>query len=192
MFVECKKIPIFACLIFSMSRTRDTYTIPLQSLKEGVFDEVLEIGKEFIEAQKMEGVFDADVHAKVHFVKQKNLHTLSIVMKGTISVACDRCLDVFALPIEMCQDMVVKVGEKDDELADAENVIVIAPDETEIGLSPILYEMIMLSIPLKKVHPNEKDCNADVVSYLKQSANKKTKQETTDPRWDSLKNMFKN
>ena len=50
----------------------------------------------------------------------------------------------------------------------------------------------VLSIPLKKVHPNEKDCNADVVSYLKQSANKKTKQETTDPRWDSLKNMFKN
>ena len=175
-----------------MSRTRDTYTIPLQSLKEGVFDEVLEIGKEFIEAQEMDGVFDADIRATIHFVKQKNLHTLSIAIKGTVSVACDRCLDVFALPIEMNQDMIVKVGEKEDELADAENVMVIAPDETEIGISPILYEMIMLSIPLKKVHPKEKDCNADVVSYLKQSTNNKTKQETTDPSWDSLKNMFKN
>ena len=173
-----------------MSRTRDIYTVPLQSLKEGVFDEVLEIGKEFIDAQKMEGVYDANVCATVHFVKQKNLHTLAIHLKGTISVACDRCLDVFALPIEMNQDLVVKIGEKDDELADAENVMVIAPDETEIGLSPILYEMIMLSIPLKKVHPNEKDCNSDVVAYLKQS--KKIKEEKTDPRWDSLKNMFKN
>lgn len=174
-----------------MSRTKDIYTVPLQSLKEGVFDEVLEIGKEFIDAQKMDGVFDANVRATVHFVKQKNLHTLAVQLKGTVSVACDRCLDVFALPIEMSQDLIVKVGEKDDELADAENVMIIAPDETEIGLSPIFYEMIMLSIPLKKVHPNEKDCNSDVVAYLSQSE-KKTKQETTDPRWDSLKNMFKN
>ncbi len=174
-----------------MSRTKDLHTIPLQTLKEGVFDGKLKIGKEFIEAQEMEGVYDADLHIAVHFVKQQNLHALSLQMKGTISVECDRCLDVFALPIEMNQELIVKVGGKDDELADAENVIIIAPDETEIGLSPLIYEMIMLSIPLKKVHPNEKDCNSDMISYLKQPKSKK-KEEKTDPRWDSLKDMFKN
>ncbi|MCQ2958923.1 MAG: DUF177 domain-containing protein [Bacteroidales bacterium] len=172
-----------------MSRLKDLYTIPLQTLKEGKYDEILRITKEFIEKQQMDGVYDADLNVNVHFVKQKDLHTLSLKMKGTISVACDRCLDIFQLPIQMDQDMVVKVGEKDDELADAENVIVIAPDETEIGLSPIIYEMIMLSIPLKKVHKNEKDCNSNVVSYLKQK--KKKNEEKTDPRWDSLKDMFK-
>lgn len=173
-----------------MSRTKDLHTIPLQTMKEGIFDEVLKIDKKFIEAQEMEGVFDADICVDVHFVKQPSLHTLSLRMKGTVLVECDRCLDIFALPIEMNQEMVVKVGEKDDELAEADNVIIISPEEMELGLSPIIYEMIMLSIPLKKVHPNEKDCNSDVVSYLEQS--EKRKEEKTDPRWDSLKNMFKN
>lgn len=174
-----------------MGRTKDSHIIPLQTLKEGKYDDVLEIGKEFIEAQEMEEVYDAKLRATVHFVKQKELHTLSIQLNGTITVACDRCLDLFELPIEAQQDMVVKTGGEDDELAGAENVIIIAPDETEIGLSPILYEMIMVSIPLKKVHPNEKDCNAEVLSYLKHSSGKQN-QESTDPRWDSLKNMFKN
>lgn len=175
-----------------MSRTKDLHTIPLQTLKEGKYDELLKLGKEFIEEQEMEEIYDADLSVEIHFVKQQNLHTLSLKMKGTISVACDRCLDVFALPIEMNQEMIVKIGEKDDELADAENVMVISAEETEFGISPILYEMIMLSIPLKKIHPNEKDCNPEVVSYLKQSKKSKQKEEKTDPRWDSLKNMFKN
>ena len=173
-----------------MSRTKDVHTIPLQTLKEGVYDEVLNLGKAFIEEQQMERIFDANLRVDIHFVKQQDLHTLSLKMKGTISVECDRCLDIFALPIESEQELIVKVGEKDDELADADNIMVIPPDETEIGISPLLYEMIMLAIPLKKVHPNEKDCNSDVISYLKQS--KKTKEVKTDPRWDSLKNMFKN
>ena len=189
MFAECKKMTIFAFLKFGMSRVKDVHTIPLQALKEGVFDEVLDLGKEFIEQQQMEGIFDANLRVEVHFVKQQNLHTLSLKMKGTVSVECDRCLDVFALPIESEQELIVKKGEKDDDLADADNIMVIPPDETEIGISSILYEMIMLAIPLKKVHPNEKDCNSDVVSYLKQS--KRTKKEITDPRWDSLKDMLK-
>lgn len=171
-----------------MKRTSDAYTIPLQGLKEGMFDETLKIGKEFIDEQKVDGVYDADLSVKVHFVKQVDLHTLHLQLKGTVSVECDRCLEIFALPIEMNQEMIVKIGEQNDDLAEEENVIIVSSEETEFGISSIIYEMIMLSIPLKKVHKNEKDCNSDMMTYLKQS--KKVKKEVkTDPRWDSLKNI---
>lgn len=171
-----------------MKRTSDAYTIPLQGLKDGKFDETLKIGKEFIDEQKIEGVFDANLSVTVHFVKQVDLHTLSIQLKGMVAVECDRCLEIFDLPIEMNQDMIVKIGEPTDELADEENVIIVSPEETEFGISSVIYEMIMLSLPLKKVHKSEKDCNSDMMTYLKQS--KKVKKEVkTDPRWDSLKNI---
>lgn len=171
-----------------MNQTDDLYMIPLQTLKEGKFDEEWKIGKEFIEEQKVEGVFGADLIVYVHFVKQSNLHTLSLQMQGTVMVECDRCLDIFPLPITAEQNLVIKIGEKDDELADAENVMVIAPETTEIHLSQTIYEMILLALPLQKVHPKLKDCNAEMLSYLKKSA-KKTKEEKTDPRWDSLKKL---
>lgn len=175
-----------------MSRTKDIYTIPFRSLKEGVIDEVWNIGKEFIEGQELEDVKDANLAVSVHFVKQIQLHTLSITMKGTVTVICDRCLDDFQLHIVSSRELVVKQGDADDELSDAENMLVVSPEMTELELSPILREMILLALPLKKVHSNEKDCNAEMLSYLKQSEKRQQKEKEVDPRWDSLKNMFKN
>lgn len=174
-----------------MYQTRDSHIIPLQVLNNGAFDANWKIGKAFIDEQKVEDVQDAKLTVSVHFVKQLNVHTLSLKMKGTVSVPCDRCLEVFKLPIEMSQEFLVKTGSKDDEMSDTENVMVVAPDATELCLTPTIYEMILLALPLKKVHPNEKDCNADVVSYLKHETEAK-KEEKTDPRWDSLKYMLKN
>lgn len=173
-----------------MNRAEGLYTIPLQLLKESMFDAEWKVDKAFVEDQKMEGVYDADIVAKVHFVKQNDFHTLSLQINGTVSVACDRCLDIFPLPITMTQDYIVKVGDENDELSESDDVILIAPDEAELVLTAEIYEMIMLALPMKKVHANEKDCNSDVISYMNQS--KKNKEEKTDPRWDSLKNMFKN
>ncbi len=174
-----------------MYQTGNLHTIPLQALKDGLFDADIKIGKEFIDEQKLEDVHDAKLTVSVHFVKQLNVYTLSLKMKGTVSVPCDRCLEIFKLKIEMSQEFLVKTGSKEDELAEAENVIVLAPEETEICLSPIIYEMILLALPLKKVHPKEKDCNAEVLAFLQQKTEAK-KEEKTDPRWDSLKHMLKN
>ncbi len=174
-----------------MYQTRDLHIIPLQALNNGTFDANWEIGKAFIDEQKMEDVHDANLVVSVHFVKQLNVYTLSLKIKGTVSVPCDRCLEVFKLPLKISQEFLVKVGNKENELSEDDNVMVITPDEIEISLSPTIYEMILFALPLKKVHPNEKDCNADVVAYLKHETEAK-KEEKTDPRWDSLKYMFKN
>lgn len=175
-----------------MYQTGDLHIIPLQALKNGAFDADFKIGKAFIDEQKVEDVQDAKLTVSVRFVKQLNVHTLSLTMKGTVSVPCDRCLEVFNLPIKMSQEFVIKTGNKEDEMSDAENVMVIAPDATELCLTPTIYEMILLALPLKKVHLKEKDCNAEIFAYLKQKPEAKKKEEKTDPRWDSLKYMFKN
>jgi uncharacterized metal-binding protein YceD (DUF177 family) len=57
--------------------------------------------------------------------------------------------------------------------------------------------MIVLSIPLKRVHPGIKDgsLNTDALTKLKELTvnelkKQQTKQENIDPRWDKLKQLL--
>jgi uncharacterized metal-binding protein YceD (DUF177 family) len=56
--------------------------------------------------------------------------------------------------------------------------------------------MIVLSVPLKRVHPGIKDgtLNTPALEKLKEHTikenKKEIKEENTDPRWDKLKNLL--
>jgi uncharacterized metal-binding protein YceD (DUF177 family) len=72
--------------------------------------------------------------------------------------------------------------------------------EFEINIAQYIYEMIVLSIPLRRVHPGIKDgsLKTEALTKLKELAieeqkkeNKEEKeQENTDPRWDKLKQLL--
>ena len=66
----------------------------------------------------------------------------------------------------------------------------VSPDEDQIDIRHYVYESIMLSLPVQRVHPdNEKgrtQCNKEMLKLLKQHSNKKDKNEI-DPRWEALK-----
>jgi len=163
------------------------YKIPIQRLTEGVHTIEIEIEKEFIEQQKIEEMHDIQVHVVVVFTKRLQLHTMQITMRGRVFVPCDRCLETVEIPITNTQTFVVKQALIADELAEADDVILYSQDDLELDISHILYENIVLSLPLKKVH-DEKKCNTLITSYI----SKKNKEQTIDPRWESLKNIFKN
>lgn len=172
-----------------MSELRTQYTIPLQSLSEGVHTIQYKIGKEFIELQNIENMLGAEVIVKIIFTKRAQIHTLELNMRGTVEMPCDRCLEPVPITIKNSQECVIKVDANEEEFADTEDVICISSHEKELDITHILYENLLLSLPLKKVHAQGK-CNAGVVAYIKEA---KTKQkEKTDPRWDLLKNIIIN
>lgn len=169
-----------------MSEQLTQYTIPLQSLSEGVHSLQYKIGKEFIELQNIENMLDAEVNVKVIFTKRAQIHTLELTMRGTVEMPCDRCLEPVKLTIKNSQECVVKVDADEEEFADAEDVICIDSHEKELDITHILYENLLLSLPLKKAHASGK-CSSEVTVYIKEA--KKKQKETTDPRWDLLKNI---
>ena len=75
--------------------------------------------------------------------------------------------------------------------------MVIIPNEYhEIDISQFIYELIILSVPTKKVHPKVFDgtMNSEALTKLKELEIKENKssenEESTDPRWDKLKSLI--
>ena len=75
--------------------------------------------------------------------------------------------------------------------------MVIIPNEYhEIDISQFIYELIILSVPTKKVHPKVLDgtMNSEALTKLKELEIKENKssenEDITDPRWDKLKSLI--
>ncbi|MBZ0242329.1 MAG: DUF177 domain-containing protein, partial [Bacteroidales bacterium] len=77
-------------------------------------------------------------------------------------------------------------------LEESEEVIVIPADQHQYDSSHLLYEYIMLLLPLRKVHPDDENgnnlCNPEVIEKLNWH------QATTviDSRWEVLKKLKDN
>lgn len=170
-----------------MYQQQKMYKIPVQRLSEGTHVIQLELQKEFIEQQNIEEMLDMQIRVDVNFTKRIQLHTLEISIDGWVQVPCDRCLEPVQISLSNTLTFVVKQSVSEDELSDAEDVILYSHDQPELDISHVLYEIVLLSMPLKKVH-DDTMCNADITSYI----SKQTKEQTIDPRWESLKNIFKN
>jgi uncharacterized metal-binding protein YceD (DUF177 family) len=75
--------------------------------------------------------------------------------------------------------------------------------EFELDIAQYIYEMIALSVPLRRVHPGVQDgsLKTEALERLKElileehkdevdEDNKKDKEENIDPRWDKLKQLL--
>ena len=67
---------------------------------------------------------------------------------------------------------------------------------TSVQVTHQLYELVVLSVPQKRVHPGVEDgsLNSEVLDkldQLKPSSNSHASQSETDPRWDALKKLKK-
>ncbi|MDR2963088.1 MAG: DUF177 domain-containing protein [Bacteroidales bacterium] len=134
-------------------------------------------------------MLNVEITAKIIFTKRAQVHTLELNMNGKVEVPCDRCLEPVSIAIKNSQECIVKIASENDEFTDTENVILIESHEKEIDITHLLYENILLALPLKKVHAQGK-CNTAMTAYIGEAH--KIKQETIDPRWDLLRNINSN
>ena len=71
---------------------------------------------------------------------------LDFHIKGEVQLSCDKCLADFPDQIDTQDRLIAKFSESED-LADSEEVVIIAKKESEIDVSSFIYEMINLAIP---------------------------------------------
>jgi uncharacterized metal-binding protein YceD (DUF177 family) len=132
------------------------------------------------------------VDVRLELEKQnENLLTLNFTYGGTIDITCDRCLDEFSLPVKGTQRILVKLDSKQQESDD--EIIFLQADAYELDISPLIYEYINLSVPLKKVCAEAgKECNPNMIQYINGVNDHEDEAETPDPRWEGLKNLKQN
>ena len=119
--------------------------------------------------------------------KYERMLVFDFVIKGSMNVICDRCLDNFDFLIDKQERLIVKFGEEFGEEND--DIIIIPETEHQIDISSNLYEYIILTLPIKKIHPEDENgntmCNPEIIKKL----NELSKPEP-DSRWDSLKGLI--
>ena len=116
---------------------------------------------------------------------------LTFTASGTVNVPCDVTNENFDLDIASTLPLVVKFG---PEYNDENEEILILPHEVyQFSVAQFIYEMIVLAVPSKRVHPKVLDgtMQSEALDKLEQLEVKEEKTvETTDPRWDKLKNLI--
>ena len=167
-----------------------SYTIPLSGLKEGHHTIDFEIDKEFFEEFEESEVKEGSHIANIEMDKRSTHLDMIIKVSGSVRVSCDRCLEMFSQPVKSENRLLVKFGKS---IEDTDPDILSVPvDEHELDLQQQLYEFIMLALPIKRVHPADKNgkstCDPVMLKKLEELIIDEEKE--NDPRWDELKKLM--
>ncbi len=164
--------------------------IPLGGLKEGLHIFDFEINKEFFEQFEESEIKEGSLTAHIELERRKTHLDLLIKIRGNVNICCDRCLEIFPQPVESENRLLVKFGKEEGETDP--DILFLAADEHELDMKQHIYDYIALSIPIKRVHPDdangESTCDPDMLKRLKEHM--VDEEPVTDPRWDELKKLM--
>ena len=163
------------------------FLISFSGLKEGKHTFSLKAKDAFFDCFDYSEIKHGSVDVEVFLHKHSTFLELDISTKGKVEVMCDRCTDNFSQDIEGERQVLVKYGE--EFLDDGDDLIILPPSENDLDLSGLVYESIVLSIPSRRIHPEE-ECNMETLEALEDiRVEETTEEEATDPRWDGLKDL---
>ena len=132
---------------------------------------------------------DWAAQVKLTFDRQQSFFRLRFDVSGFVTVPCDRCGDEFSLSLWDEFNLLIKLTGDDEDAAepdDEADVAFIPRNETVIDISIWLYEFVMLSLPLQRVHPDN-GCNPEALRLLSQLS--VTEGAPERDIWKGLKNI---
>jgi uncharacterized metal-binding protein YceD (DUF177 family) len=171
-----------------------TYTIPFVGLKVGEHHFDYEIKQAFFEHFEYDDFNDSNIVVDVILNKKTTLLELNFKISGTVNVNCDLTNEPYDQVIENEFDLVVNFGDEyNDENID---ILIIPHGEYEINIEQYIYELIVLAVPNKRIHPGVKDgtLDSEILEKLEElspkTAEDKDNKEEIDPRWNTLKKLL--
>ncbi|MDT0676356.1 YceD family protein [Autumnicola musiva] len=169
------------------------FTIPFVGLKLGKHHFEYDIDNEFFDHFEYDDFNSADVKIDLLFEKKTTMMELTFQASGTVNVNCDITNEPYDQPLDSSLFLVIKFGDEFND--DDEDLLIIPHGEFEVNVQQYIYELIVLSLPLKRVHPGVEDgtLKSDVLDKLEELSidkKEKNKEGDTDPRWDKLKNLL--
>jgi uncharacterized metal-binding protein YceD (DUF177 family) len=176
-------------------KVTNEFLIPFIGLKLGKHPFEFQINKAFFDKFEYHEYENCAIQVNVVLEKKSTMLELSFKHKGTVTVPCDLTNEIFDLPIKGKIKLVVTFGEEFND--DNEELLVLPHGEHQIDIAQYIYEMIVLSVPLKRVHPGIKDGTLQTEALkklseltIKEQKIENKKEENIDPRWDKLKQLL--
>lgn len=167
------------------------FSIQFVGLKEGEHVFEYTIDNKFFEAFNFDEYESSSLKVSLTFIKKSTLFELTFNASGTVEVPCDVTNELYDQEITSELPLVVNFGPVYND--DNEEILILPHEAYEFNVAQFIYEMIVLAVPNKRVHPKVLDgtMESEALKKLKELTIKERKTVvTTDPRWDKLKNLI--
>lgn len=173
------------------------FLIPFVGLKQGKHEFEYLIDREFFEHFEYDDFNSANIKIDLLFEKKSTIMELTFKAVGVVNVNCDLTNEPYDQPIDAELTLVVKFGDSFND--DNEELLVLPHSEYQLNVAQYIYELIVLSVPLKRVHPGVLDgtLKSEVLEKLEELSPKEDQDieendngEEIDPRWNKLKKLL--
>lgn len=171
------------------------FNIQFIGLKEGKHQFEYHIDNTFFKTFEYNEFNDSNIYINVDFVKKSTLIELNFSANGNVNIPCDVTGELFDQEIQGEFPLIIKFGTEFND--DNEEVLILPYEEYQVNIAQYIYELIVLSVPTKRVHPqvlngtmqNDTLEKLKELEYKQKNTVDKTTTET-DPRWDKLKDLL--
>lgn len=184
------------------------FKLPLKSLGHGEHEFDYKLDRQFFANMENTDVRDADLDVHLTVGYTRDVYDLNFHITGTVTLLCDRCLDDLVIPIDTVYHIMVQYG--DDYNDESDDLLVIPDSDNTLNVSYMIYDTVVLAIPIKHVHAPGK-CNRQMSALLKKhravgsdedaelqdelldsiddAADAADSGAPADPRWDALRGL---
>ncbi|AZB00390.1 DUF177 domain-containing protein [Chryseobacterium joostei] len=171
------------------------YDVSFSGLKNGKHEFKFEIDKTFFQLFDTEQEFtNPRIIVNVLLDKHTTFLEFEIKINGLVELVCDITNEDFDYPIENEIKVLVNFGEEYDD--SNEDVITIPTGDHAFNVAHLIYENVMLSIPMKKISPNINEEDLKILDQFSpkeiEEAEEEEKEHESDPRWDALRKLRDN
>ena len=179
-----------------------TFDIEVIKFKEGRHEIDFQLENLFFQNfEDNELVKEGHLTVRVILDKGANLIEMTFHIKGSVKLTCDRSLEEFGQLLDFTEKIIYKYGSEEQEIN--EEVIMITRDTPVVNVAQLIYEFILLALPLKKIHPDYRNELDDEdyegegsYAYIDPSLVSESGEELSedqnepiDPRWELLKKL---
>jgi len=173
-----------------MKKEDNRYTIPLAGLPFGHTDYQYVINDNFFAGREYSEVRNGVVNLHLDVEKMETMYILTLNFEGKVVLQCDRCGDDYEQPIENSAEIYLKYGAGTED--EDNDVIIITKNDSEFDLSDLIYEYIILSLPIKRAHEDESECNQEVLERLRAHYQEETEETGIEnPMWVDMMMQLK-
>lgn len=179
------------------------YNVAFTGLTLGQHDFEFEITQSFFDLFEFDQDFrNPKINLQLTLDKKNNFLELFFTLKGTVELDCDLSGETFTQEIQNKATIIVKFSEEHDYSDD--EIWVIPHGEHAVNIAQMIYEMTLLAIPIKRIHPGVEsgEIKSEVLDLLDKYSLVEESEETDeqeeineediDPRWEQLKKLKNN
>ena len=150
-----------------------------------------QIDNTFFEAYNFDEFFESNINVSLTLEKKSTLMNLFFTASGSINIACDVSGEAFDQEMKAALSLIVNFGEEFND--ENEEILILPYTEFQLNIAKYIYEMIVLAIPTRRIHPQVVDGTMESEALKKLETLRVKEKNTTDnvdPRWDKLKNLI--